>query len=189
MKSYKLLLAIFILFMASSSAIAIKEHKHATDSKDPEIRNKALASKIWWNQKRKIEKIKITENQRKKMDKILINYLQDQPKDVAAEKKAFKDLAKALTNEGREKTKVQRNKVIKTTSDSVKRQIDMMFDVVSVLTVEQKAAIAQEYPALMSRLWIRSANPAAFRIGKTEGKRNARKGKKKDGHSGHNHSH
>ena len=154
----------------------------ATDSKDPSVRNKALASKIWWNQKKKIEKLALTEIQRQKMDKILITYLKDQPKHVAAEKKAFKNLSKALTSDGKEKTKVYRNKVIKATSNSISRQIDMMSNAVSVLSIEQKKSIEKQYPLLMSRLWIRSANPAAFNMGKKE-RKGKKKGGKKKGHS------
>ncbi|MFK7974336.1 MAG: Spy/CpxP family protein refolding chaperone [Rickettsiaceae bacterium] len=166
-----LILTFFLCALFISPAIyAGKDHYHATESKDENIRNKALTSKIWWNQKVKSKKLALTDDQKHDMDHVLLKYLRHHTKDVKAEKKAFKDLSIALSSGDKDKTKLQRDNLIKTTSDSTARQVNMMSDIVSLLTEEQRKIVATNYPALFSRLWIRSANPAAFQMGKKERK-------------------
>jgi Spy/CpxP family protein refolding chaperone len=168
--------------LISTMSTAAKEHSHASKSKDPNIRNKALTSKVWWNQKNKYEKISITEIQRKKMDKILLGYLEHQPKDVAAEKKAYKNLSKALTAGGKEITKAQKHKVLKITETAIGRQIDMMSKALNILTLEQRKIIQEKFPLLNSKLWVRSGNPSSFQLGKKE-RKSKKKSNKNQGHS------
>ena len=138
---------------------------------------KAVVSKIWWNQKKKITEFSLTEEQRHKMDHDLIEYMGKHNKENDAQKAAFKELAKTLASEKIEKAGDARDQVIKASEDNIKSQINMMIKVLGHLNAKQRADISKKFPALFSRLWIRSANPASMQLGRSEVKR--RKNNKK----------
>ncbi len=167
------LLTICLFLMTSihfGYAMAGKDHSHATESEDEAVRNKALTSKIWWNQKRKVSELKLTEDQRHDMDHALGDYLSEFTKHSVAQKEAFKALGEALKAGDSKKAEAQRTNLSTLTSTSVDQQIAVMIKVVAYLTEEQRTTVANKYPALFSRLWLKSANPASLQMGRTETK-------------------
>ncbi len=166
-----------VLNLAPNSAYAGKDHSHATESDDENVRNKALTSKIWWNQKRKIEALSLSEEQRHQMDHKLGDYLREFTSHAKDQKEAFAALGNALQAGNSELAEQQNSKLSQLTSTSVSRQVDIMIKVVAILTDEQRAIVAQKYPSLFSRLWLKSANPAAMQMGRTEKKGMRKKNK------------
>jgi len=166
---FTLFVSVIFSLGLSTTALAGKDHFHAESES-----TKALLSKIWWNQSKKVAEFSLTEEQRHKMDHDFVEYMQHHPDDNNNQKKAFEDLGQALTSADLSKASAQRDEVAKMASINTNRQIDMMIQVVGHLTAEQRALIAEKYPKLMTRLWVRSANPAAMQLGRSE----ARRGKK-----------
>ena len=169
--SYKniTLTAFFILSCLnffSSTSYAGKDHFHAENES-----TKSVVSKIWWNQKKKITEFSLTEEQRHKMDHDLVEYMGLHPQEHKNQKQAFNDLAKILASDQLNKANDARDQVIKASETNIKSQIDMMIKVLSHLSAKQRADISKKFPALFSRLWIRSANPAAMQLGRSEEKR------------------
>jgi|GEM_PF-3576991 len=161
---------ILLSLLNMGSALAGKDHSHATESEDESVRNKALTSKIWWNQKQKIAELKLTEDQRHDMDHALGDYLGEFYKHSKAQKEAFSALGDSLKSGDYNKAGEQRVNLTSLTSQSVDQQVGVMIKVVGYLTDEQRAIVATKYPSLFSRLWLKSANPAALQMGRTESK-------------------
>ncbi|MFC3193257.1 hypothetical protein ACFODZ_03270 [Marinicella sediminis] len=132
---------------------------------------KALMSKMWWNQKRKIDELSITEDQRHKMDHDFVAYMQYHQDDHKNQKDAFDALGKVLSGVDLSKAGTQRDQVSQMAVININRQVDMMINVVGHLNEQQRAMIAEKYPKLLTRLWVRSANPAAMQLGRSEVKR------------------
>ena len=153
------------LVITSPSADAVRPHGH---DKTEEERNQALASKIWWNQKRKINQLGLSEEQREQMDEHLMAYLEGFNTHARAEKQLFRQLGDALTGGDQTLAETTRNELSQSTADTVNRQINMMIEVMSLLSEEQKTQLADQYPLLSSRLWITAANPAAMQLGRRE---------------------
>lgn len=166
---FALLLLVLISLGQATTALAGKDHFHAESES-----TKALLSKIWWNQKKKVAEFSLTEEQRHKMDHDFVEYMQHHQEDNNNQKQAFEALGQALTSADLSKAATQRDEVTKMATVNTNRQIDMMIQVVGHLSAEQRALIAEKYPKLMTRLWVRSANPAAMQMGRSE----VRRGKK-----------
>ena len=161
---------IFAFLCLSLTSIAGKEHSHAAESEDESVRNKALTSKIWWNQTQKIKEISLTEEQRHQMNHILGDYLREFTIHSKGQKEAFVVLGEALNSGNSILAAEQQDKLSKLTATSVSQQVGIMIKVVALLTDEQRVVIGKKYPLLFNRLWLKAANPASIQGGSNERK-------------------
>ena len=150
-----LILAVALSFPAPGS--------EPSEAPDPAVEKRNsrsdLVSKLWWNQGPKIELLALSEAQREGMDALLEAYLERRAEDAETRRKALDALGAALL-EGNESAARQQAEVLaEATSRPTIEQVDLMIEVTSVLTSEQRSLLAREHPKLFSRFWLRTGRP------------------------------
>ena len=131
----------------------------ATPTPDAEARARQrskLMSRVWWNHAKKVEEIGLGDEQRAAMDAILTDYL-DHRRPMAKQKQSALDaLGRSLLSGDAGAARAHGDEVVAASSSPIRKQVDMMIEVVALLTPEQRQALAGRYPKLLSRLWIAS---------------------------------
>ena len=125
-------------------------------------RRQNLISQMWWNQTQKIETLGLSQEQRTRMDASLQGFLEGRPDGRREQREAFESLGKSLGDGEAEAARSHRDDLAKTFSDPIRAQVDMMIEVVSILTPEQREKLVTLHPRLFSGLWIRSGTPRSL---------------------------
>ncbi len=147
---------ITFVILASLSNLQSASAQTGFDEKEKNI-IKNVQKRIWWNAKKKIETLKLTESQRKEMDDILGLFITKNRKIKVNQSEEKALLANALMASNMAAIIEKRNTIANLFQQSVGRQIDMMANIVLLLTPEQKLTINQNYPNLFKNFWIRGA--------------------------------
>lgn len=112
------------------------------------------SSRIWWNQPAKIEALGLSEDQRSQMDSLLMAFLEQRRSAAGRRQEALRALGQALARGDWSAARDHGDAVVAATSSPIDLQIELMIEVVGLLTPEQRQALIAEAPRLLSRLWI-----------------------------------
>lgn len=154
---------------AKASADKTPAEKAQAAAEKTKARRQDLISKTWWNQPKKIEELGLKQEQRSKMDAAIQAFLKNRQNSPREQHKALNAFGEALAKGDQETARRHGDSVAQAISDPVRGQIDMMIEVVALLTPEQRQKLASTYPKLLTRLWIRSANPRGMVSGGRRG--------------------
>jgi hypothetical protein len=90
------------------------------------------------------------------MDAHLETFL-DARQAYAGEKDSYKSFKNALAEGDVEAAQAAREKVLENLAAPMRLQLDLMITATGELTAEQRKRIAEEYPMLFTRPWVRMA--------------------------------
>ncbi len=168
-KPVVLMLAI-ALVCTSPLALAAQGPEPDPEAPSEPSKHEKLIARIWWNQPKKVSELQLSDTQRSKMDDLLLAYLEHREQDLEVQREAFSKFGAVLTGDD-ESVVEQRSKALTDAMSSpLRRQVDLMIEVVDLLTPEQRAGLASRYPKLLSRMWIRSVTPRSGLLPRGRGK-------------------
>lgn len=142
---------VLILVLA---AAGISAELHAQEPSPPPQRQGRPASRIWWNQPRHIEPLKLTAELRQAMDERFATHLDERRRQgqryLALRKEMGELLAAGKWEEARAKA-AQASEVFAGIS---RAEAEMVVEVIQLLTPEQRNRLREEFPRLLSRPWL-----------------------------------
>ena len=126
---------------------------------------KSFVEKVWWNQPKKIEEIGLNQEQRTKMDAALVAFLEERQGIAKQQQQALVAFGEALAQGNEKAARGHGDVYVERLSAPTDHQLDMMIEVVALMTPEQRKKLRSLYPRMFSRLWVHTANPRALMSG------------------------
>lgn len=150
--------AILTLLVAVNPAAAQTNAPREETQDGDKIRQRQanFASKIWWNQPKKIEDLGLSTEQRKKMDAHLFAYMDNRRENNTPPSVAQDGLLSALVEGDPAAAREHGEVLAEAAAAPVRGQIELMIQVTSEMTPAQRQKMAKNYPRMLSRPWIRS---------------------------------
>ena len=109
---------------------------------------------MWWNKPARAAELSLSDEQREAMDAALRVYLEARRTDAADHQEVFQSFGKALVAGNAKATREVGERVIETIATPMRRQIELMIEVIALLTPPQREILATRYPQLVNRPWI-----------------------------------
>ena len=116
-----------------------------------------MVSRMWWNQTAKTAGLGLSETQRQQMESLFLDYLKAREEAIKDQKGHFQAFGDALAAGDPEKIQRAGEELEAAMALPASKQIDMMIEVVSLLSPEQRKTLVANNPKVLSRLWVRSS--------------------------------
>ncbi len=110
---------------------------------------------LWWNKATKVEEFSLSNEQRAAMDALVRELMEKRRGDTPKQRETFSSFGETLGAGDAAATREAGERVIETVALPMRRQIELMIEVVGMLTVEQREMLATKYPNILSRPWVR----------------------------------
>ena len=108
--------------------------------------------RVWWNQEKKLAKIKLSEQTRKQMDAVAQVYLAE--RETIAGKRSFNAFSDALEAGDWELATTEADLQTELSAKINRAKMQMMIDVMKLIPQDQVAKIRETFPLLLRRDWI-----------------------------------
>jgi Spy/CpxP family protein refolding chaperone len=118
----------------------------AKPAKRPEVR-------LWWNDPAVVEKLSLSGEQRAQMDQLFGTYLSER-KNAARSKNANKRFLEALEQGDGERARKELDSWAEGEQGLVQAGGKLKIEVLSLLSEEQRKALASAYPRLIRKSWV-----------------------------------
>ncbi|MEM1179433.1 MAG: hypothetical protein AAGM22_13870 [Acidobacteriota bacterium] len=143
---------------------------HTAHAQAPAADNQAesATAKAWWNQTRFIDRLALTAEARQKMDALLTSHLASA--DAKARVESQEKLNAALLAGDWDAARTALGAVNDARTEGFTAQTELKIEVLQLLAPNQRKVIADDFPRLMSRPWVRPQREGA----KAGGRRTAR---------------
>lgn len=116
-----------------------------------------LLARMWWNHKIKSADLNLSEAQRQGMDALFRDYLKARDTAIKAQREHFQAFGDALAGGDADTIRRAGDELDSAMSEPASKQIDMMIQVVALLSPEQREALLEKNPKILSRLWVRAS--------------------------------
>lgn len=148
------LLAFCVLFLVTVASGPVAAQPGAKAGAAPEAGQAGSSANGWWNEPTVVEKLTLSEEQRKKMDGYLDTFRKVlREAEGAAARDAFTE---ALTAGDWKKARSKLDELSAASSQPLLAHGQLKIDVLSTLSKEQLAKLAESYPRLIGQPWIRT---------------------------------
>lgn len=153
---FRMLVSMASLLTATASLAASAQ---AQESRATSDRGRAPA--MWWQQLRVAEVLALTAEQRSGLDALLEDRIEAR-RDLARRfRRARADVARAARDGDWEAARAARVGLGEAASRLSSVDADLLIDAMRLLTAEQRATLAKEFPAVLRRPWL-VGGPGAF---------------------------
>lgn len=119
---------------------------------DPASVEKRALNRVWWNQEKKLAKIKLSEETRKQMDEVAKVFLAE--RDEIMGQRTFDAFSDALEAGDWELATQEADRQTELSAKVNRAKMQMMIDVMKLIPAEKIAQIREEFPLLLRRDWI-----------------------------------
>ena len=161
------LLLVPVSLAAQEAPDAAKQaDRQAKQAEKQAKQRQTLIEKIWWNQEKKVQELKLSPEQRAAMNALLEGYLETQAASGKTNRSALDNFGSALAKGDLDAARGHRDDAVGAVADPVRHQLDMMIAVVELMTPAQRKTFSEKYPRMLSRLWVRTSSLRAMRGGR-----------------------
>ena len=146
-----------LLLVAGVAPASAQDDKKPAQGQSPQaIRDgiERVTSRMWWNQSDKIAALKLTAEQRAEMDTLIRSHLEKQ-RNSTAMREAFAAFQETLEAGDWDGARKRAQGLADAAAEPVLSQAEMMIGALSLLSAEQRAKVASDYPGLMTGPWLR----------------------------------
>ena len=123
---------------------------------EPAKRAVSVHAKIWWNQEPKIEVLTLSAEQRTDMDAALDRFLDLRREAISRQRQSFSAFGDALAAGDEEEIRRRGDALAAAMAAPSEGQVELMIEVTSLLSAEQRGELHSRFPKLLSRRWIGS---------------------------------
>ncbi|MEO1087654.1 MAG: hypothetical protein AAFY88_25750 [Acidobacteriota bacterium] len=150
------ILVLVILFSAAVPSPVAAQAPGSGETPTAPAKDADLASKMWWNQSKKVAELGLSDAQRTVMDAAVRRFLEDRAQAIRDQKGAFSAYGDALASGDQAAIEARGAALSAAMATPLEGQVAMMAEVTGVLEAPQRQLLVERYPKLLSRLWIRS---------------------------------
>lgn len=164
----------------SSAAQETSSERSGSPEERQERQRQQRLVERWWNQDEVIAFADLSEDQRSQLDEFFGATLEAQTKAQAEQMEGFQHFAVALENGDWETADAQIEAMVVAMGAQARARAELMRSGIALLSDEQRAKLAGEYPLIFQRSWLGSPNRLQGRAAGNTGTRARRRLQEKE---------